>query len=419
MKVLLKQARVINPSSPFNGQTKDILITDGKIVSISDDCREKADQVISLQGLCVSPGWMDVFAHFGDPGYEHNESIETGSAAAAAGGFTDVMLIPNTNPVVHNKSQVEYLAAKSSTSPVTIHPIGAVTRNAEGQQLAEMYDMKLSGALAFGDGIQPIQSPGILLKALQYVKAFNGTIIQMPGDASIAPQGLMNEGIVSTRLGLPGLPAIAEELMIARDIELVRYTGSRIHFTGVSTKKGLELIAAAKTSGLSVTCSVTAYHGFFCDEDLVHYDTNLKLKPPLRTRVDMMAIREALTTGIVDCLATHHLPQDLDHKQCEFEYAKNGMTGLETQFSVMNTAGINAAAFVQMQSINARQIFGLPIPEIAEGAPAVLTLFNPEKEQAVDASKMRSRSKNSPFAGMILKGSVIGIINKNQVQLNN
>lgn len=419
MKVLLKQARIINPSTPFNGQTKDILIADGKIASISDDCREKADQVISLRGLCVSPGWMDVFAHFGDPGFEHNESIETGSAAAAAGGFTDVMLIPNTHPVVHNKSQVEYLAARSSGSPVTIHPIGAVTRNAEGQQLAEMYDMKLSGALAFGDGIQPIQSPGILLKALQYIKAFNGTIIQMPGDASIAPHGLMNEGIVSTRLGLPGIPAIAEELMIARDIELVRYTGSRIHFTGVSTIKGLELIAAAKASGLSVTCSVTAYHGFFCDEDLVHYDTNLKLNPPLRTRTDMMAIREALSSGVVDCLATHHLPQDLDHKQCEFEYAKNGMTGLETQFAVMNTMGMDAADFVQMQSINARQIFRLPVPELAEGAQAVLTLFNPEKEQAVDAAKMRSRSKNNPFTGMTLKGSVLGIINKNQVQLNN
>ena len=419
MKVLLKQTRIISPSSPFNGKTKDILISDGKIISISDHCKEKADQVISEEGLCVSPGWMDVFAHFCDPGFEYNETIEMGSAAAAAGGFTDVMIIPNTNPVVHNKSQVEYLMARSADNPVNIHPIGAVTRNAEGQSLAEMYDMKLSGALAFSDGIQTIQSPGILLKALQYVKAFNGTIIQVPGDSSIAPQGLMNEGIVSTRLGLPGLPSIAEELMISRDIELVKYTDSKIHFTGVSTKRGLEIIAAAKASGLSVSCSVTAYHGFFCDEDLTQYDTNLKLNPPLRTRADMMAIREALNAGMVDCLATHHLPQDLDHKQCEFEYAKNGMIGLETQFAVMSTMGMDSNDFVHMQAINARQIFGLPVPELTEGASAVLTLFNPEKEFQVDAVKMKSRSKNTPFAGKTLRGSVLGIINNNRIQLNN
>ena len=201
--------------------------------------------------------------------------------------------------------------------------------------------------------------------------------------------------------------------------ELVKYTDSKIHFTGVSTKKGLELIAAAKTSGLSVSCSVTAYHGFFCDEDLTQYDTNLKLNPPLRTRADMMAIREALSTGMVDCLATHHLPQDLDHKQCEFEYARNGMTGLETQFAVMNTMGMDTNDFVRMQTINARQIFGLPIPELTEGASAKLTLFNPTKEFQVDATKMKSRSKNTPFAGKTLKGSVLGIINNNKVQLNN
>lgn len=419
MKVLLKQARVSALSSPINGQLKDILITDGIITAIADQVKEKADKIISVEGMCVSSGWMDPFAHFCDPGFENRETIESGTAAAAAGGFTDVMIIPNSNPVVHNKSQVEYILNKSAESPVQLHPIGAVTRNAEGATLAEMYDMQQSGALAFSDGINPIQSPGILLKALQYIKAFDGTLIQIPGDNSIAPQGLMNEGLVSTRLGLPGIPAIAEELMITRDLELTRYTGSRMHITGVSTKKGLELINAARATGLAVTCSITPYHAFFCDEDLVDYDTNLKTSPPLRTRDDMMYLREAITKGTIDCIASHHLPQDNDQKACEFEYAKNGMTGLETVFGVINTMGIKPDDFVRMQTETVRNIFGLAVPVIEEGNAACLTLFNPYAVWQVDTGLMRSKSRNTPFTGKTLKGTVIGIINKNRVYLNN
>lgn len=419
MKVLIKQTRVSALSSPFNGQLKDILITDGIITTIADQVKEKADQTISMEGLCVSAGWMDPFAHFCDPGFENRETIGSGTAAAAAGGFTDVMIIPNTNPVVHNKSQVEYILNKSAEGPVQLHPIGAVTRNAEGATLAEMYDMQQSGALAFSDGINTIQSPGILLKALQYIKAFDGTLIQVPGDNSIAPQGLMNEGLVSTRLGLPGIPAIAEELMITRDLELTRYTGSRLHITGVSTKKGLEIITTARATGLAVTCSITPYHAFFCDEDLSDYDTNLKTSPPLRTRDDMMYLRDAITKGKVDCIASHHLPQDNDQKACEFEYAKNGMTGLETVFGVMNTMGIKPDDFVRMQTETVRKIFGLEVPVIKKGNAACLTLFNPDAVWQVDASLMRSRSRNTPFAGKALKGTVIGIINNNRVYLNN
>ncbi len=421
MKVLIKQANIISSSSPFNGKTKDILISDGIISKIGDSIDEQADTVITEKGLSLSIGWMDIFSSFCDPGFEFRETIETGAAAAAAGGFTDVMVMPNTNPAVHNKSLVEYVIQRSSSLPVNIHPLGAVTKNTEGKELAEMYDMRQSGATAFTDGINPVQSPGILLKALQYVKAFDGMIIQLPDDKSIGAQGLMNEGIVSTQLGLPGKPAIAEELMIARDIELVKYTGSKIHFTGVSTAKGLELIAKAKAEGLPVTCSVTPYHGYFCDEDLTTYDTNLKVNPPLRSKEDMLAVRKALADGTVDCIASHHIPQDWDNKVCEFEYAKNGMIGLESLFGVFWGLGIGnweLGNLIELLSVAPRKIFGIAVPEIKEGEKACLTLFNAEEEYVFDETMTRSKSKNSAFFGKKLKGKVKGIINGDKNRFN-
>jgi dihydroorotase len=421
MKVLIKQANIISSSSPFNGKTKDILISDGIISKIGDSIDEQADITIDEKGLSVSIGWMDIFSNFCDPGFEFRETIESGAKAAAAGGFTDVLVMPNTNPTVHDKSQVEYIIQRSSSFPVNIHPMGAITKNTDGRELAEMYDMRQSGAVAFTDGTNPVQSPGILLKALQYVKAFDGIIIQMPDDKSIGALGLINEGIVSTQLGLPGKPAIAEELMVARDIELVKYSGSKIHFTGISTAKSLELIATAKAAGLPVSCSVTPYHGYFCDGDLTTYDTNLKVNPPLRSKEDMLAIRKALTDGTVDCIASHHIPQDWDNKVCEFEYAKNGMIGLESLFGVVRELGIGSLELenlIDLLSVAPRQLFGMEIPEIKEGARACLTLFNSEEEYVFEESMIRSKSKNSAFIGKKLKGKVKGIINGDKNSFN-
>lgn len=418
MNVLIKQAAVISPSSPFNGQTKDILIHDGKIAQIADTIAENADQVIACEGLCVSIGWMDMFADFADPGFEQREDLTTGARAAAAGGFTGVMLVPNSKPVVDNKAQVEYIVQKAGQTGVSIYPVGAISKNTEGKELAEMYDMRNSGAVAFSDGIRPVQSAGLLLKALQYVKHFDGTIIQLPDDTSIGAGGLMNEGIISTQMGLPGKPILAEELMVARDLKLARYAESRIHFTGISSPKSLEYIKRSKESGIRVSCSVTPYQAIFCDEDLQQYDSNLKLNPPLRTRNDMQAIKEALFNGSIDCIASHHLPQHWDNKVSEFEYAKPGMIALETMFAALMTAGLPAADFVQMQTINIRAIFGLPLPELKEGETACLTLFAPGTEFVFEESMIRSRSKNSPFIGKQLKGKVIGIINGSNIQLN-
>lgn len=268
MTILIEKATIVDRNSPHNGKVCDILVEDGRIKAIGAGLTATADSTVRHPGLHVSPGWVDLFSHFGDPGYEYKETLETGAAAAAAGGYTEVFVLPNTRPVLDSKTQIEYVMRASADLPVAVRPIGAVTKGLEGKDLAEMYDMRNSGAVAFSDGTLPVQSAGLLLKGLQYVKAVDGVIIQVPDDRTVGANGLINEGVVSTRLGLPGKPMMAEELMVARDIKLARYTESRLHFTGVTSPRSLEYIRRAKESGLAVSCSVTPYHLFFTDADL-------------------------------------------------------------------------------------------------------------------------------------------------------
>lgn len=419
MNIILQQVSIADSNSPYNGNKKDILITDGIIAKIDDAITDESAQVFTSENTFVSPGWIDIFSHACDPGYEYRETIESLAAAAAAGGFTQVFTLPDTNPVVDNKTQVEYVKQKSANTKINVHPLGAISKKREGTALAEMYDMKQSGAIAFTDGLYPVQNSGLFLKALQYVKTFDGVIIQLPQDKSINASGLMNEGIVSTRMGLQGIPAIAEELLIARDIELLRYTQSKLHITAITTKKSIGLIKAAKAEGLNISCSVTPYHLFFCDEDLKNYDTNLKVNPPLRSKSDMMALREAVLNGDIDCIASHHLPQDWDNKACEFEYAKPGMIGLQTAYSVVQTVlpELSAEKIAALFSINAGKIFQLPA-SIKEGEKAWLTLFN-RNEFVFTKEKNKSKSFNSPFFNVELKGSVVGVVSKGALILNN
>jgi dihydroorotase len=420
MKVLIQQVKIVDPSSPLHGTIQDILIESGIIKDIQSKLSVHADQVIAGSGLHCSPGWVDVFANFADPGYEYKETLETGAAAAAAGGYTDVFVIPNTKPVIDTKSQAEYIRHKASSLPVRVHPIGAVSKGTEGKDLAEMYDMRASGAIAFSDGLNPIQSAGILMKALQYVKAFEGVIIQIPDDKSVGAGGLMHEGLVSTRLGLPGKPMMAEELLVARDIKLARYTGSKLHFTGVTSPRSLEYIRRAKDAGLDVTCSLAPYHLFFTDEDLAQYDTNLKVYPPLRSKAEKETLKKAIADGTVDCIASHHLPHEYDSKVLEFENAKYGMTGLETAYAVLKTAlpELPEERWVNLLCHNPRKIFGLEQPSIQKELAACVTIFEPAGQTTVSETFFRSKSKNSAFIGKTLNGKVVGIVRGERVFLN-
>lgn len=421
MHILLKNVKIIAPSSPLHGQQKDISIQNGIIQQIGNNLEDARATVISGDNLHVSAGWMDVFAHFCDPGQEHKEDLQSGIRAAATGGFTTVMIVPNTQPALHTKPQIEYVLSRTRHSAATVLPIGAATKNLEGAGLAEMYEMQQAGAVAFSDGFKPLQSPGLMLKALQYIKAFDGTLIQVPDDQSISAHGLMHEGIYSTQLGMPGKPALAEELIIQRDLELAKYTDSRIHFTGISTRKSVELIAAAKADGIKVTCSVTPYHLSLTDAQLIHYDTHLKVNPPLRSADDVKALQEAVLHGTIDCIATHHTPQDWDAKQVEFEYAKNGMIGLETAFGVLRQylPQLPLEQLINMLTIHPRKIFGLPQPALQEGAAANLTVFDPETGWQFTKAHIASRSKNSAYIGEQLKGKVHATVNGPVFHINN
>lgn len=423
MRVFIREAKVVDPRSPQNGQVVDILIENGKIAKIGKSLQLQEDsnnQVIDIKGLHVSPGWVDMFVQFHDPGQERKETLVTGTNAAAAGGFTEVMTVPNTDPVVQGKGQVEYLVRGSASLAARVHPIGAVSRNLEGKELAEMYDMHASGARAFGDGWKPLQSAGLLLKALQYVKTIEGTVIQVPDDVTIGTHGLMHEGIVSTRMGLAGKSILAEEVMVERDLKILEYTGSSLHFTGVTSPVSIEAIAKAKQKGLKVTCSVSPHHLYFCDEDLEGYDTNLKVNPPLRGRVQMMALRQAVVDGKVDVVTSQHLPQDWDSKVCEFEYARSGAIGLESAFGAvwsLLAEDISLDRWVEMVSLAPRRIFHLEGAEIKERQNANLTLFVPGEQYTFSEADIRSAARNNPFLGKTLKGRVRGTIIHSQLNL--
>lgn len=420
MQIIIRQATIADPRSSLKGQKADLFINDG-IISLHIGQPAEGATIIDVPGLHVSPGWTDIFAQFDDPGYEFKETLDSGANAAAAGGYTRVMVIPNTKPALDAKAQVEYVVQKSKHLPVKILPVGALSKNCEGKDLAEMYDTSSSGAVAFSDGTNPVQSSQVMLKALQYVKAINGVVIQVPDDQNLTKTALVNEGIISTQMGLPGKPAIAEQLMVARDIELVRYTGSRIHFTGLSTAASFELVRHAKADGLQVTCSVTPYHLTFCDEDLHDYDTNLKVNPPLRNRSDMEATRQAVLDGTVDCIASHHQPHEYDSKVCEFEYAKYGMEGLESCFGAVAAAlpQLSVNKLVELFAINPASVFNLPSSTIEDGAAAQLSLFVPAVEYTFDAGMIKSISNNNAFVGRKLKGKIVGIINGKHATIHN
>jgi len=420
MNILIKNALIADQNSSFNGQKKDVLIQNGVITAINTNISDKADTVIDHNDLVISKGWVDLFAHFNEPGYEHRETIETGVDAAKHGGYTHTFLVPNTNPIVQNKSIIEFIKLKSAGKGINLLPIGAATKDLEGKDLAEMWEMHEAGAIAFGDGLNSIQSGGLILKALQYIKAFDGILIQLPIEKSIGTYGLMNEGIISTQMGLAGIPSIGEHIIIKRDIDLLRYTESKLHITGISTAESLALIKEAKAEGLNISCSVTPYHLMLSDEYLTDYDTNLKVNPPLRTIKDVEELKLGILDGTIDSIASHHFPQHWDNKTCEFEYAKFGITGLQTAFNIVQTAipELTAMQIAGLFSYNARKLFKLETSSIEIGAKADITMFTQQGNTIFTKEMNSSKSLNTPFFNKKLKGKVIGTFYNNSLNIN-
>ncbi len=422
MKVLLKSVKIIDPNSSFHNKELDIFIENGKIKDIGKSINASNNtKVLEITNCHISPGWFDMYAHLCDPGYEHREDLHSGMSAAAAGGFTGVLMTPETDPPLHSKAEIEYILNNTKTNIVDVYPAGAITKRLQGKEISEMLDMHHQGAIAFTDGDQAISDAGIMLKALQYVKAVDGLIISHSEDGFVARDGVMNEGIMSTRLGLKGIPAIAEELIAMRDIRLAEYAGGSIHFAHISTKRAVELIQRAKKNGLNITAGVAAYHLHLEESMLEDYDTNYKVTPPLRTKSDIQALKKALNSGVLDVVCSNHKPQNEEVKKVEFDYAENGMINFETAFAILNTAvsdTLDITQIIEKIAINPRKILKLDIPKIEIGAYANITLFNPSKKWTFERKDIHSKSKNTPYIGTVFTGKPLGIINNNKLYLN-
>jgi dihydroorotase len=409
MTILIKQATILSPNSPHHLKKRDLLLRNGSIEKIAASISSKASKIIQEKELYVSEGWKDIFADFCDPGFEHKEDIQSGMAVAKAGGYTGVCLVPNTYPTIHSKSQVEYIKNQERDGGVKLYPIGAVSQDVKGETLAEMYDMNQAGAPLFSDGKKSIQSAGLVLKALQYLKTIKGTLIQVPDTQSISANGLMNEGKVSTQLGMPGIPTIAEHLQIQRDITLCEYAESRIHFTGVSTKQSIALIAAAKKRGTQVSCSVAPYHLLYTDSELAGYDSNFKVFPPLRTQGEKNFLIKALKEGKIDGIASHHTPQDMDAKKVEFAYAQEGLISLQYMLPLLLEAGLSAEEIARVTTGAFKSVTGLD-SKIEVGASADICLFSTKGKTTISKETNLSKSDNTPLMGRELKGRIIGTI---------
>ena len=412
MQILLKNARIFDGNPEIRSQ--DILIQHGIIEAMGDKIQAPSGaQIWESPELSVSPGWLDIGVYAADPGYEHREDLSSAAAAAAAGGFTAMACFPNTDPALHTKSEILYVRNKSAGLPVHCYPIGAVSQDCAGKDLAELFDMHAAGAVAFSDGKRAVQDAGLLLRALQYAKAFSGLVINVPHHNTIAAGGQMHEGLMSTSLGLKGLPALAEELMVQRDLSLLEYSGGRLHIHLISTAKSVEMIRAAKKAGFPVTCSVAVANLCFSDEKLIDFDSNWKVVPPLRSHSDSRALMEGVTDGTIDFICSNHTPWHEEAKNLEFTYADFGIIGLETVFALCRTflrKALTVEKLIEKMSLAPRQILGLPIPKIEIGERAELTVFDPNAEWVLEEKSIRSKSRNTPLIGQTFQGKVLGIV---------
>jgi dihydroorotase len=411
--LLIKKASVVDPSSKYNGKTVDVLIENGIIIEIGKNIQSK-HPIFESKNLHISQGWIDIKANLCDPGFEYKEDIKSGLAAATQGGYTGVAVTPSTLPVTDSKSGIEYMLNAAKGNAVDLYPIGATTQQLKGDDISEMYDMKMAGAIAFTDNKKSIQNPEVLKTALLYSKSFNGLIIHYANDLSIAGNGQVNEGKNSTLNGLKGIPSLAEELMIARDLFLAEYCETKIHITCISTAKSVELIKKAKSKGVNVTCDVTAHHLFLDDSTIETFDSNYKVMPPLRSKKDIKALIKGVKDGVIDAIISDHSPEDEESKKKEFDLANFGIIGLEAAYGVLNTAlehQLSTEDIISKISTGPRKILGLESNTIESGNMANLTIFDPIKKYTFHTSDIQSKSKNSPFIGVELTGKAIGTYN--------
>lgn len=416
MKLLIRSAKIVDPGNKdLHLKKRDILVKDGKIIEIGQGIElPKGFKEIDKPSLHVSQGWLDSSISFGEPGYEERETLVNGLYTAAKSGFTDIVLNPDTKPIPDSSSDIQFVK-KAVEGPVNLHPMGALTVGSKGEDLAELYDMAQAGAVAFYDYKRPVANPNLLKIALQYTQNFNALVVSFPLDLRIAGQGNVHEGPQSTRLGLKGIPALAEELQLARDLYVLEYAGGKLHVPTVSSAGSVKLIREAKKKGLSVSCSVALHNLVKGDDLLENFDSNYKVLPPLRSKQDRNALRKGLEDGTIDLVTTDHKPLNIEEKRVEFEQAAYGSLGLENAFGSLN------ALFGLERSIDlltrGRKLFGLDEPGIKEGAEANLCLFNPQVKYTLEKQHLLSTSHNSMYLGDELEGMVYGVIAHNHHNL--
>lgn len=423
--LLIKNGRPVG--NGYDGKSAlDIRIKDGKISEISETIEQNdGEELFDAAGSYISGGWMDMHVHFREPGFEHKETIKTGCRAAAFGGFTEVACMPNTKPATHTRDVVEYIRKKAEGEAVSVHPIGCVTKDRAGKSIAEMADMKKGGAVAFSDDGDPVYNSQVMRVALEYSSMLGMPIINHEEDLELSRPGHMNEGEVSTRLGLDGTPGIAEETMIARDILLAGFTGGHVHVAHISTRKAVDLVRQAKGDGINVTTEVCAHHFDLTDEEIEKrkFDTNVKMHPPLRTADDVEAMIEGLADGTIDVICTDHAPHAIEEKEVEFIYAPNGIIGLETAWSItvkqlLEPRKLSLDQILEKIVIKPREILNLDVPEVTVGERANLTIFNTDETWVYTPKRVRSKSRNSPYLNNKLTGRAVAIYNNGKLVVN-
>lgn len=412
--LLLRGGTVLHPeteSRQLSGPT-DVLIRDGTIEAVGQDLEAGGDvPTYDASGKIISPGWMDMHVHFREPGYEHKETIATGSRAALAGGFTDVACMPNTDPPIHTRDVVEFVRERAEATPVGVYPVACVSKERAGEEIAEMTDLRAGGAVAFSDDGAPVQKAGLMRRALEYSSMLDRPIINHMEEQTLNPDGQMHEGEVSTRLGLSGIPGSSEDVMIARDVELTAFTGGDLHVAHLSTARGVQLVRRAKARGIPVTAEACTHHLTLTDEavERTAFDTNTKMHPPLRSSADVEALKEGLADGTIDALCTDHAPHAPHEKAVEFVAAPFGIIGLETAWGLIGRELIEPGVLsveeaVQKLTVAPRRILRLDVPQIVEGEPARLTIFDASTRWTFTEDDIRSKSQNTPFVGHEMVG---------------